>query len=101
MNELSPVRALDAPRPADSPAKIKDAAQQFEALLIGQLLKSARESAGPSADPSSDSAMGFAEEQLGTVLARNGGFGLASLIERGLGAPAGTAIARRYADTMD
>ena len=31
-------------RPPADPAKIRDAAQQFEALLIGQILRSARES---------------------------------------------------------
>jgi flagellar protein FlgJ len=84
MNEISAVRSFDAPRAPDSPAKVKDAAQQFEALLIGQILKTVRESAGASSDPSADSAMGYAEEQLASVLARNGGLGLASVIEAGL-----------------
>ena len=84
MIELNPLRPPDAPRPTDSPAKVHDAAQQFEALLIGQILRSVRESAGASSDPSSDSAMGFAEEQFAAILSRNGGLGLASLIEKGL-----------------
>ena len=81
---LSPIRPLGAARPPDSPAKVHDAAQQFEALLIGQILKSVRESAGASSDPSSDSAMGYAEEQLAAVLAHNGGLGLSTVIEAGL-----------------
>jgi Rod binding domain-containing protein len=84
MNEVSSLRSFDSPRPADSPAKVHDAAQQFEALLIGQILKSVRESAGSSSDPSADSAMGYAEEQLASVLAHNGGLGLATVIEAGL-----------------
>ena len=84
MDAINSVRAVDAPRPPDSPAKVKDAAQQFEALLIGQILKSVRESAGSSSDPSADSAMGYAEEQLAATLAHNGGLGLASVIQAGL-----------------
>jgi Rod binding domain-containing protein len=84
MNELSPIRSFDSPRPADSPAKLRGAAQQFEALLIGHMLKTVRESAGAASDPSADSAMGYAEEQLASVLARNGGLGLSSVIEAGL-----------------
>jgi flagellar protein FlgJ len=84
MNELSQLRSFDAPRPPDSPAKVRDAAQQFEALLIGQILKTVRESAGASSDPSADTAMGYADEQLAAVLARNGGLGLSTVIEAGL-----------------
>jgi Rod binding domain-containing protein len=84
MNEIGPLRSFDSPRQPDSPAKVHDAAQQFEALLIGQILKSVRESAGSSSDPSADSAMGYAEEQLAAVLAHNGGLGLSTVIEAGL-----------------
>jgi len=76
----------------DSPAKIKDAASQFEALLVGQMLKSAREasSKGLSADntdSSGDSMMEMAEQQLSKVLAASGGLGLSKLIVQGLTAP--------------
>jgi len=39
-----PVVTSAASRPSDSPAKIHDAAQQFEALLLAQMLRSERES---------------------------------------------------------
>jgi len=83
---MSPVTnsLLFAATPPDKPAgpdKVRDAAQQFEALLMGQILRSARESNGSS----DDAAMEFAEQHLSTVLAHSGGFGLARLIGQGLG----------------
>lgn len=69
------------------PAKIRDAAQQFEALLIGQILRSARENSGGwlgSGDSSCDSLSEFADQQFATMLAQQGGVGLASLISQGL-----------------
>ena len=75
-----------APSP-DPPEKIRDAARQFEALLLGQLLRAARESGGGwmgSKDSSSDCATEYAEQQFAEVMARNGGLGLATLIMKGL-----------------
>jgi len=73
---------------SDSPAKIHDAAQQFEALLLAQMLRSERESGngwlGSGGDSTSDSAIEFAEQQFATLLARQGGLGIASLISQGL-----------------
>jgi Rod binding domain-containing protein len=72
---------------ADTPAKIHDAAQQFESLLIGQILESARQGGGwlgSGDDSASGCATGFAEQQLAAMMARSGGFGLAGLIEKGL-----------------
>ena len=60
-----------------APAKIRDAAEQFEALLLGQILRSARESNGTS----NDCATEFAEDQLATVLAKRGGLGIGRLIQ--------------------
>lgn len=71
----------------DNPAKIHDAAQQFEALLIGQILQASHQSGGwlgTGEDPAGGCAMGFAEEQLATMMARSGGFGIAKLIAKGL-----------------
>jgi Rod binding domain-containing protein len=72
----------------DSPAKIKDAAQQFEALLLAQILHSAHESGGgwlgSGGDSSSDSLGDYAEQQLAAVMAKNGGLGLAKMIAQGL-----------------
>jgi len=72
----------------DDPAKVREAAQQFEALLIGQILRGARAggqgwlSAGD--DASGDCATDFAEQQLALQLAKQGGLGLAPLIAEGL-----------------
>ena len=71
-----------------SPAKIKDAAQQFEALLLAQILHSAHESGGgwlgSGGDSSTDSLGDYAEQQLAAVMAKNGGLGLAKMIAKGL-----------------
>jgi Rod binding domain-containing protein len=79
MAPIGPVR-LDAERRPDSPEKALDAARQFEALLLGQILRAARENTGAS----SDCALEYAEQQFAEVMARNGGLGLARLIVKGL-----------------
>jgi Rod binding domain-containing protein len=73
------------PRPGKDPAKARDAAQQFEALLLGQILRSVREASGAEqSDQAGSCASEFAEQQFALVLARQGGLGLAALIARGL-----------------
>ena len=85
---LSPIaaRGIAAARQPDSPAKIKDAAQQFEALLLSQILRAARQNGGwmSSGDASSDCALEFAEQQFAATMAKGGGLGLADLIAQGL-----------------
>jgi peptidoglycan hydrolase FlgJ len=76
---VSPILLPAATRP---PEKIRDAASQFEALLIGQILRSARD--GSSEDPASDCATDFAEQQLANTMAKAGGLGIADLVARGL-----------------
>lgn len=77
-----------ASRKADDPARVHDAAQQFEALLLGQMLRSVRESGSnwlsPNEDGSGDAATDFAEQQFATSMAQQGGLGLATLITEGL-----------------
>ena len=72
----------------DDPAKIHDAAQQFEALLLGQMLHSVRESGGnwlsTGDDSHGDCATDFAEQQFAAAMAQQGGLGLATLITQGL-----------------
>jgi flagellar protein FlgJ len=83
----SVVPAAVAAIPKDDPAKIKESAKQFEALLIGQLLKSMRDSEGgwlgTGADESSSSAMEYAQESFAQALAARGGLGLAAMVEKG------------------
>ena len=67
-----------------------ETATDFEALLIGQMLKSARADSegwlGTGQDTSSASLIEMAEDQMAKVLAAGGGLGLASMIERSLAA---------------
>ena len=91
MGQLAASLALTRTPPAsatDSPAKIKDAAQQFEALLLAQTLHSAHQSGGgwlgSGGDSASDSLGDYAEQQLAAVMAKNGGLGLAKMIAQGL-----------------
>lgn len=67
-------------------AKARDAAQQFEALLLAQILRTVRESGGGlgKAAESGDCATDFAEQQFARVLAQQGGLGLAALLTTGL-----------------
>lgn len=63
------------------------AAQQFEALMIGELLKAARADdedgeLGEDQDSGADSAMSMAQSQLASALASRGGLGLARIIEK-------------------
>jgi len=78
----------------NSPEKLKDAATQFEALMIGQLLKAARdesgdESLGGDSDPASASALDFANDYFARAMAAKGGLGLSNMIVAGL-QPKGT-----------
>ena len=72
------------PRNRYTPEKVHDAAQQFEALLMGQILRSARQSGsgwlGGGEDSSAECATDYAEQQFAAVLAQQGGLGLANLI---------------------
>ena len=68
-------------RRRDDPKRVADAARQFESLLIGQLLKSMRESGeggwlGTGDDQAGAQAMELAEEQMAQALAQQGGFGI-------------------------
>lgn len=72
----------------DTPAKIEDTAQQFESLLLGLMLKTARESDGGWFGTGEDSATGavadLAEQQVAQALAASGGLGLAGMLEEAL-----------------
>ena len=77
--------ALDIRRTAN----LKDAAGKFEALLISQMLKSARQSDSGGwtgeEDQSSSSIMDMAEQHLGELLGSQGSFGLARMVVSQLG----------------
>jgi peptidoglycan hydrolase FlgJ len=70
------------------PEKIQDAARQFEALLIGQMLKSMRE-AGDGAlswggDQASSAATEYAQEMFAQALSKGGGLGLSRVVVQAL-----------------
>ena len=73
----------------DDPARIRDAANQFEALMISELLKSARgpESQGwlgTGEDQAGMIGMDLAEQEFARLIASKGGFGLSKTILDGL-----------------
>jgi Rod binding domain-containing protein len=73
----------------DSPQKIRDAASQFEGLLVGEMLKSMHQDGdggwlGTGEDPTASSAMQLADEYLAQSISKNGGLGLARMIDRQL-----------------
>ena len=70
------------------PRSATEAAKQFEALLIAQMMRSAHESTGaslgPDQDSTSDTMWDVAAQQFAKLLASNGGLGLAKLIQKGI-----------------
>ena len=88
---VAPALISGEPRPKpDDPAKVRDAAQQFEALLLSQILRSVRESSGWGVSAAAgECATDFAEQQFARVLAQQGGLGLAALISAGIERKAG------------
>jgi peptidoglycan hydrolase FlgJ len=79
------------PKSSSSPEKVKGAAEQFEALMISQLLKTARESGSSSGwlgtgqeDEAGQTSLDMAEQQLASVMAKSGGLGLTKIITQGL-----------------
>ncbi len=77
--------------PSDKDAKKQmGAAHDFEALLIGQMLRSMREEGsswlGTGDDDAGATAMAFGEEELAKAVTRGGGLGLSKIIAQGLAA---------------
>lgn len=83
---IPPVLPAAPPSQPTESARARDAAQQFEGLLLAQILRSVRESGAGlgKIEQSGDCATDFAEQQLARVLAQQGGLGLAALIAAGL-----------------
>jgi Rod binding domain-containing protein len=83
MNDVLGVRAASAAVDSAPAARKSAAGKDFEALLIAQMLRSAREGG----EEAANATMEFAEQQLAGVIAANGGLGLGSLVMKGLDAP--------------
>lgn len=71
------------------PSKLHEAAQQFESLMINEMMKSVKESSSggwmgseEGSDSAGESAMEMAQTQFAAALAKSGGLGLARMIEK-------------------
>jgi len=79
-------------RQAETPGKILGVAKQFEALMIGQMLKSAREASGGGwlgnednqDDQTGSLVMEMAEQGLSQAIAAHGGLGIAKMVTANL-----------------
>lgn len=89
LDRVLPGGAAPATGKADDPAKVREAAKQFEALLIGQLLKTSREAGssgwlGTGEDQAGSIGLDMAEQEFARMLATSGGLGLSRMIASGL-----------------
>ncbi len=72
------------------PKDAKEAATQFEGLLIEEMLQSAHQanpgslSGDDTDDSQSDTIFGMASQQFAQVMAKQGGFGLAKIVDQGI-----------------
>ena len=75
----------------DSPTRIQKASTEFEALLLAQMLKSARESSGggltgddAEGNEANSTMIELGEQQFAQALASSGGLGIAKMVVTGL-----------------
>jgi flagellar protein FlgJ len=94
MTLISPVSDISASTQESngSSKKLAEAAKQFEALMITQMMKSARETSGggwlsDGDEAGEDSSMGMAEEQFAQSMASSGGLGLANMVVKTMSHP--------------
>jgi flagellar protein FlgJ len=94
--EITPLTSAGAntTEPSDPKriAKIHDAAQQFEALMITQMMKTVRETnsdgwLSDGGETGEDSTMSMAEAQFAQAMANRGGLGLAKMIVKAMTPP--------------
>ena len=70
--------ASTAPKPKDDPAKILNAARQFESLLVAQMMKSMQDAEGGWLGTE------YGQEAFAQAMSANGGLGLAKMVAAGL-----------------
>lgn len=80
--DIRPVGA--AAGKSDTPVKIREAATQFEALLITQMLQSAHGSGSGGEEDQNSTLTELGEQQLAQALAASGGLGVAKMVVEGL-----------------
>ena len=83
------ITALNWQATASPKSDIKKASQEFEALLLSQILKGMKSGMGEGLLGSSDAESGsqmieLGQEMIAHSLSQSGGLGLAKLVERGL-----------------
>ena len=82
---ISPLHTSAIAPTESKPKNTADAAKQFEALVIGQMLRSAREESGEDERDSTGSTMlDMADQQFAKMLADRGGLGLGTMIAKSL-----------------
>ena len=94
VGSLQPGMLEGANHKKDDPKRLHDAAQQFESLMIAQMLKSVRESREDSlgsGDSSNTSVLGMADEAFAKALGESGGLGLAHMVEASVARPESSA----------
>ena len=79
-----------SPGPPTNGLRLHKAAQQFEALLIGEMMKTVRDGGsegwlGSGDETGDDTAIGMAESQFSQAMAAHGGLGLARVIDQNVG----------------
>ncbi len=92
LTSVSPATPLSGAAHADSPAKIQKGATDFEALLLTEMLRSARQATGggltgDDSDDGSDansSLVDLGEQQFAQALSASGGLGIAKMVVAGL-----------------
>lgn len=82
------------------PANAAEAAEEFEALLIAQMLRSVHEAAEGD-DSTQDTMWELASDHLSRALAKAGGLGLARMIRTQLDPPGGTGRDANPAAALD
>lgn len=83
--DVTPILRSEAPASdgVPKPKNATEAAQQFEAMLLAQMLRAAH-SQEDGQDSTTETMWDMAAQQFSQVLAKNGGLGLAKLISGGL-----------------
>jgi Rod binding domain-containing protein len=73
-----------AAKPKDDPAKVLNAAKQFESLLVAQMQDSEGGWLGTGDDQSASAAMEYGQEAFAQAMSASGGLGLAKMVAAGL-----------------
>jgi Rod binding domain-containing protein len=78
---------LSSPAKVETQKSTREAATEFESLLVGQMLKTMREGKeeswlGGESSAGNESIMEMAEQQVARAIAQRGGFGIARMLDQ-------------------